>query len=422
MSSFPYHFLLHPLRQLRAVASEKGCRQISTRFRAHQGGNVALITALSMFVILGGVGTAIDFMQMNNARSEMQNAIDSGVLAAGAKSGGTTQSREALGLDVANDNIINIKLKDTPEISIKIDPSGVRGTMSAQYQPIFMHMFGFNNLPISVEAEASVTTPNAEIVMVLDYSSSMNSKYVAMRNAAIELINTITANGQESGIDIGLVPFAEEAYLRVDGRYIVGGSAGHLWQGCTMSRKWPFVITDRSPTANANSQWGANGSDCHEYPSRGLIARPLGNSHAQTIAQLSMMRPHSGTNTTVGMEIGYQMISPNLPFDASPYINGKRKFLILLSDGQQTRSSYGPGGAFTSKQAEQNLQSLCKAAANNGVVVITILYGTNNNKARQAMQSCASAPENFLVGNASSIGETFRTIAGLISSDLRLSM
>lgn len=396
-------------------------KQTFVAWRRAEQGNVAMMTGIVLLVVLTAIGAALDYGQMTKASRNLQNALDSGVLATASRGSGTTAEMESYGIGVASDNATSLLGVGTPTFEIKIDDAGaVNGVARIDYKPLWAGFVGSDSHPISVDSQSFTQhSAQAEIAFVLDYSSSMNSQYVAMKNAAISLINDLVETSP-NGISFGLVPFAEEVYLQVDGKYIVGGSRGVLWEGCTMSRKWPFVISDRTPNGNADSQWGHRGSNCSAYPSRDLVVRPLDEDYEAVKRQLNNMRPHAGTNTTVGAEIGYQMLSPNAPFDAAPY-GAKQKFLVILSDGEQTRASYGPGDRFTTAQAASNLQALCQAATNDGIKVVTILYQTTDSAARTAMRNCASRPEYFMTANTGNVSERFAAIGDLVKTDIRLS-
>lgn len=391
-------------------------------YRSSDGGNVASMAAVAALLLLGGIGAALDYTRMATLQSQLQNAVDSGVLAAASLDSELDAARRLHGKRVAETNIANLS-SITTDITLNIDGNGVvTGTGEMIYQPVMMHMFGFDDLPVTAisEAMAEGGTVDAEIVLVLDYSSSMNSKYGAMRTAAVNLVRDLSAN-EDAEIEFGLVPFAEEVFMTLDGRYAVGGSPGVPWVGCTISRRWPFVVSDRTPNGSDRSKWGAGGTDCGQYVPRSLVVQPLTDNHAAVIAQLLAMRPHRGTNTSLGAEIGYQVISPNPPFAASDFAGEKQKFMVMLSDGEQTRPSYGPGDRLTLDQAASNLQSICDTAAANGVTVITVLYDTSSTRARSAMRNCASAPDLFMEATAGNISDRFAMIGEMVKSDIRLS-
>ncbi|GLQ21596.1 pilus assembly protein TadG-related protein [Algimonas porphyrae] len=396
--------------------------QTRTDYRSSDKGNVASMTAVAALLLLGAIGAAIDYTRMGTLKSQLQNAVDSGVLAAASFDSESDDARRLHGERVAEANIANLTGIPT-DITLNIDKSGlVIGTGEMTYQPVMMHMFGFDTLPVTAlsEAMAEGGVVDAEIVLVLDYSSSMNSKYVAMRTAAVNLVRDLSAS-DDAEIEFGLVPFAEEVFMTLDGQYAVGGVRGVPWVGCTISRRWPFVVSDKTPNGSARSKWGAGGTDCGQYVPRSLVVQPLTDNHAAVIAQLLAMRPHRGTNTSLGAEIGYQLISPNPPFAASEFSGGKQKFIVMLSDGEQTRPSYGPGDRLTMDQAASNLQSICDAAASNGVTVITVLYDTSSTRARSAMRNCASSPDLFMEATSGNISDRFAMIGEMVKSDIRLS-
>lgn len=396
-------------------------RKIIDCYSFCQRGNFGVVAGVTTLLVLMASGIAIDFSGQTSAKNSLQSSLDAGLLAATSIETTDTNERKAFGQEVFLKNISQKTDIISPSISIAISSSGeYDGTASGIYTPIFMKAFGYHSLPISVKASTISVSSSAELVMVLDYSSSMNGQYEAMRDAAIDLVEDISGNKTRTDIEFGLVPFAEEVYLSLDGKYVVGQPHGVTWTGCTMSRKWPWVKSDKTPQGTENSRWGHDGDDCDEYVSNQLVVRPLTNNHSGTISQLQQMTPHSGTNTAVAAEIAYQMISPNLPFSASAYNGDKNKFLIILSDGEQNQPSYGPGGIFTSNQAKLNLQSVCDGVKSNNVTVITITYETHSASAINAMKKCATSSQHYFNGDEGNISEQFRKLSNLVKSGLRL--
>lgn len=71
-------------------------RREGRRFARHKGGNVAMMWAAGVFVLLGMVGVSIDFARAATAKAALQNAIDAAALAIGAKPNLTQAQRELL--------------------------------------------------------------------------------------------------------------------------------------------------------------------------------------------------------------------------------------------------------------------------------------------------------------------------------------
>ena len=265
----------------------------------------------------------------------------------------------------------------------------------------------------------------------------MNDQYEAMRDAAISLINTVTDNGNSPNVKIGLVPFARYVHGTLDGSYVLGGTAGVPWTNCTTGRKWPWVWKDDTPTAAEASKWGRLGNDslgdiegdpdyyedCQEMADENLTIRPLSIDHAGTIAQLNAMSPWSGTNVAVGVEYGYHVLSPNLPWDEGvAYNDGDwRKIMILLTDGRHNKSGFGPGGIYTEDQGYENVDLICDRMKQDGIMVITIAYDLDDDEGKDQMQRCASSSQYYLEGDEDNIASVFEGVGNLLAETIFLS-
>jgi Flp pilus assembly protein TadG len=77
-----------PLRNQSAAKSRRTLRRLATaagrvlrRFETDEGGNVAITTAVVLPLLVGGIGMGVTYSMGNSTRSDMQNALDSSVLA-----------------------------------------------------------------------------------------------------------------------------------------------------------------------------------------------------------------------------------------------------------------------------------------------------------------------------------------------------
>jgi Flp pilus assembly protein TadG len=56
-------------------------RRLLQRFSAHEGGNIAITAAVALPVLVGAIGMGVSYSMGNSTRNDMQNALDSSVLA-----------------------------------------------------------------------------------------------------------------------------------------------------------------------------------------------------------------------------------------------------------------------------------------------------------------------------------------------------
>jgi len=405
------------------------------RFLKSCQATTAMTFALAAIPLFAVAGATVDYSRAYVTAAEVQGALDSATLAA-ASTAGTDEVRITAGEKYYAKNFANSSSVMTGVPAIVISDNGkVTATVEARVTTDFMGLLGINDVVFNKNSEVTRGgIGNVEIVFVLDYSSSMADQYVAMRDAVVSLINTITENGTSTNVKIGLVPFAKEVHVTVPGQYVIGGTAGVSWSNCTVDRKWPFTVAESSPTSVVDSKWGRLHdnetptpadftSDCNDYVSNQLTTRPLTTAHGATIAQLMAMTPYEGTNLAVGLQFGWQVISPNAPWTqgASYADTDWKKVIIMLSDGEHNKNGYGPGGVYTDAQGFNNVSTVCENVKAQGILMITVAYELDSEEAEAQLKSCASASQYYLEGNESEIAERFDSISELLQNDWYIS-
>ncbi|MGA9658418.1 MAG: Tad domain-containing protein [Asticcacaulis sp.] len=179
--------------------------------KSHIGGNVAMMVALTIPVILMLVGGALDFSRMVALRIEMQDAADVASLGAVAvnskayKIGQTMGSGEikegsTQALSIYQANIRpHAELKNTT-VSAKVMKTGTvlnsTVTTTGLYKPYILGLFGFNNLPVNATAKSIATLPPyIDFYLLLDNTPSMGlgatyDDITKMINATANVSNT----------------------------------------------------------------------------------------------------------------------------------------------------------------------------------------------------------------------------------------
>ena len=159
------------------------------RFPRARAGNAVLIFALVMPVLLMAIGGAIDFGRAVQLRVAMQDAADVASLGAvainsaaykvalqmgdGEITAGTQQAH-----DIYVSDMISAPELSTPIITTQVSKSGTVLTsnvsVSANYKPYLLQLFGFATLPLSVTSKSSSTIPPyIDFYLLLDNSPSM---------------------------------------------------------------------------------------------------------------------------------------------------------------------------------------------------------------------------------------------------------
>ncbi|CAN5288798.1 VWA domain-containing protein [soil metagenome] len=411
------------------------------RFRRDVKGTVAITFALAALPVFLSIGVAVDFVQASALKSKLQSSLDAAALAAASSKSLSNSKRLDMARAVFAKNWKDrthddSKLEVTPDFTIR--NGVVLASADVAMPTAFMRIAGLNSLDLG--SDVSVTIPNAknaEVALVLDYSSSMNEvsgskvKYIAMRDAAQDLVTDLKAEGKNR-VKIGLVPFSQQVYVTLPKAYVKGEIGGGSWTGCTVDRQYSYNITDTTPVdSDDDSKWnqapsnrpGANTS-CTPYAARGLKVRELTDDLDGVANQLSVMKPYDYTNISLGAEFGWHLLSPNAPFAAASYGDtNTKKYLVILTDGRQTEYAFGAGGKRSAKEGEKNLTAICGAAKAKGITIVTIAFDMDDPATANRLRNCATDPDKdyFDADNDADVASAFDEIKAQIASQVYVS-
>jgi Flp pilus assembly protein TadG len=406
------------------------------RFWNNDRGDTAILFALSAIPILLAAGAGIDYARYTDSKTHLQAALDSAALAGAAATGKSDGERAAIAQAAFDANIASGAAAgyDT-ESDFSVTNGTLVATASVDVPTAMMQLAGISTMPVAGSAEVGLASDKkAEIALVLDYSGSMGEvsgtkvKYVAMKEAATKLVADLTA-ASPGKIEFGLVPFSHHVYTTLPKAFVTGTSGAGDWTGCTQDRKYPFNLTDDTPTADAKSKWGQPqapvhlANDCSGYAPNNLVVKPLTTDDNAIKSQLAAMRPYAWTHIALGVEFGYHLLSENLPFDqAAPYSDTEtQKFMIVLTDGMQTEPAFGPGSSRNVSQGESNLSDLCENAKGDGIRIITLAFDLNDSSTRARLRNCATDADSFFVADdATDLSLAFEEIKTAVASEIYL--
>lgn len=153
-----------------------------SRLRRDSAGNTLALVAAALFPILGLIGGGVDIGRGYLSQSRLQQACDSGVLAArkrlgteAAVTGIVPEKAAAAGVRFFNLNFRNGAYgteNRTFEMTLEPDFS-VSGRATVEVPTTLMAVFGFGQMPVTVECQAQLNMSNMDIMMVLDTTGSM---------------------------------------------------------------------------------------------------------------------------------------------------------------------------------------------------------------------------------------------------------
>ena len=209
-------------------------RGILTRLRRDSSGNTLAMIAVATIPIAGMIGSAVDMGRSYLVKSRLQQACDSGVLAARRAQAGATLDANAI--DQGKKFFaINFSTNTAGATNSLFTPSNtvdgqVTGTAKASVPMTVTKIFGTETVNLSVTCDAKLEISNTDVMMVLDVTGSMadcpddsncasgpGSKIVALRNAVVDFYDTVNqATSNDARFRIGFVPYSSTVNLGVD--------------------------------------------------------------------------------------------------------------------------------------------------------------------------------------------------------------
>jgi Flp pilus assembly protein TadG/Mg-chelatase subunit ChlD len=424
-------------------------KSIIRRFLKEAGGNTALVFGLSALPLMLAVGSAIEFSNLLDSKTKLQAAVDSAALAAAAQYGNGNADYAAVAKQYIEGNkpegmgknplSVNVTL-NTQDLSVTVKASGKVETSFGKLLNMSPGSGSAENQSQSdgldtISSASTVALPifsqfhKGEIVLVVDYSASMNDyvgskrKYVSMREEVIKLISELSQNGTNMDVKFGLVPFSEAVRVTMPDKYYYGRTSNSNVTRCIEDRQYPYNTQPTTPTSSNSTKWNYY-SSCSNYATYNVTVRPMTTSHAATLAQVNQMRPIGNTHITLGMEIAYHMMTPNEPFtDTVPLgTENTLKAVVLLTDGAQTSGGYGPNNKWGVPQAEANLTTLCNSMKANGIRVVTVSFDLPDNQnaaSEQRLANCASGPQYYFnVETNAELSSAFGTIKNQLARNM----
>jgi Mg-chelatase subunit ChlD len=164
-------------------------------------------------------------------------------------------------------------------------------------------------------------------------------------------------------------------------------SGGNMvrWDGCVGSRAYPLETSDSR----------------YDVKIPGIMGISCGTPIQNLTTDISTVRNTVNSLTTMGETYlpagliwGWRMLSPGEPLNAAPTTgSGTRKFMILVTDGRNTKSpNYPMHEGSDSNQADQLTRETCTNISReraNPIQVSTIAFEMDGTDAKLILQECA---------------------------------
>ncbi len=239
------------------------------RIAKNQAGNVMPLMAAAVFPMAAMVGGAVDLSRIYMTRTRLQNACDTGALAARRAMTGQTPTTADIneGKKFFNFNFPSgsFGVKNLQNNYVQGTTAGtISGTASAVVPASVMKIFGQEDFDVSVNCSSTLNIPNTDVMFVLDTSGSMaqtisgdtQSKIAALRQAVKDFYTEL-GPGEASGpgrIRYGFVPYSSGVNVgRILNPNWVLNSANYRTNVPTISQVWTYTLGSES----ALSAWSA---------------------------------------------------------------------------------------------------------------------------------------------------------------------
>jgi hypothetical protein len=135
------------------------------------------------------------------------------------------------------------------------------------------------------------------------------------------------------------------------------------------------------------------------------------------------MTATGSTNQPVGMAWAWLSLLPTEPLKAPPETDGfdYKKFMIVLSDGLNTKNKKAGNGSDHSTYVDGRQKLLCDNIKADGITIYTVQVNTDGDPVSSILKYCATTSDNFfMLTSASQIVAAFDEIGSKMSK-LRVS-
>lgn len=451
-------------------------KSLAHRFAADSQGGLIMIVGLSLLLLVGALGVAIDSARGYTAKSKLQGAVDAAALA-GAKAhvqnqdNASAEARMFFDANYANDFMAGRITKFNAAIDQATENMVVKATTAVP--TTFMQVFGFDEMLLSSQAVVAAKHTNLELAVVVDVTGSMNwldisgdIKIESLRSAGATLLTSIYGEQTSMpGVYLSLVPYraavnvgpTRTSWLR---DYDSADFNPVGWRGCVLARQAPKDQDDRPPNGVGNRfppyLWP---TDRWEWwmdyvlgPYDPNIVCPVNEvisltDQRSTIAdgiEALEARSGGGTQTSTGLVWGWRTLSPRwrgywgsptpteMPLDyEEPDLIKAIVFMTdgiadigweLMAYGFLDESELGTTNEnLAEAEVNTRLSTICEAIKEEGIRIFTVMFAVTNPTIETTYRDCASEPEYFFnSATGDELENAFSSIGRQLAS-LRLS-
>ena len=416
-----------------------GFGQFCRTFASDRRGGIALIFALSIFVLGGVTGLAIDASRAYSLSQKVGSALDSAALATAktlTREDATDAVLQERAAALFNNNMSHISVAGVTFSSLAVVADRANSTVEVSvvvHMPTsFARIVNFESFDFPKTSTVSYETKRIELAMVLDITGSMCNpcdKLSGLKSAANEVVDTLGSIAEYPGqIRIGIVPYSASVNAGPYWYTVTGESSGD--DTCVVERPGG-PPTESTPGSGGWLGTSSVATNTH-YSCPASRVVPLvdlfsSSTRDQLKGDINALSAIGGTAGHLGLAWGWYMVSPSWqsiwpsssrpkPYDPENVI----KAVILMTDGDFNTSYLASGTNSTDREttgsSPNQALALCQAMKARNVRVYTVAFQSSG-AAETLMQDCASSSENaYTADNTSQLKAAFRAIAETLTS------
>ncbi len=450
-----------------------------TRFLRDTRGNVGIMLGFGAIALVGGVGIAVDTSVAYNVRSQLAAAVDAAALAGARAFSSPTRDTDIQNFFDANFQAgymgsVLQPLQITPDNEART----ITVTAEANIPTFFMSVLGKDSTDVAATAEATLSSRDVEVALVLDVTGSMGGQRIAdLRDAAKELVDIVVQDLQDPFYSkVALVPYSSAVNVgsladQVRGTYTASttctypaaptcetfefqrASDGNWTEfdisTCVTERTGVQAYTDAAPNV---STVGRHFPPPGTYnPCIGPEIMPLSSNKTALNTAIDGLTAAGSTAGQIGVAWGWYLVSPNFgylfPTEGQPKNYGElhlgqevMKVVIIMTDGEFNTvyfdgvnaqdSASGSGSSnykinqnATNGNAYTQAEELCTNMKAEGVKVYTVGFDiSGSTNVTNLLNNCATDAQHvYLPETGTELQQAFRDIAVQVSN-LRISM
>jgi Flp pilus assembly protein TadG len=432
------------------------------RFWTDREGNIALVFALAAVPIFGAMGVAIDYSMASAYRADIQKSLDATALALTKIMPTDQATLDTVGNQFFQANLNNHNLSNL-QLTIQPDVGRLRVSASGTYNVQMANIIGAGTIDLSASAEAKWNIGKVEIALALDNSWSMNSlgRMIELKKAANNLLDVLQNAAKEEGdAKVAIIPFDARVNVGTDNvaatwlKWDVSTSSNGVcsksqyetqnsctsnsgvwtktnaenWGGCVWDRDKNNDTTDASPADAATyyPAWHCN-HFIAQSPNLIVPLLPLttswGESDSDDVTTLrgkiKQMQPSGYTNLTIGLAWAWHALSQGgvLAEGAEDGAENRQKYIILLSDGDNTRNRFSDSELTMNSRTRKVCDNIHALEKPDGTPLIKVYAIRLINGDAALLSYCASEPDMYKeVENANELSSIFSAIGSEIAS------